>query len=537
MSDSIPFNNVLNDSSGDTILVGKDQPVRLKLSFLLPLALVFLALIITFTFLTFNRTQQQISNLTRQTISGITSMFNQNILENSSMLEAVSRAVLRNKEIEAAFIAKDRSHLLSLSTSLFDELSRDHRITHFYYHSTDRTNLLRVHKPQRFGDKINRFTMLEAESIRSTSSGIELGILGTFTLRHVTPWYDSNQKLIGYIELGMEIDSILDSIEQFYCTTLYMLIAKKYLNKDQWIEGMEMIGHKNDWDLLHQFAVTNLREGKLLPDGFIRQYANPETVAQGGFKLTYNNRNHRVISIPIDDKGKRNVGSMWVIIDTEHEISKSNRLILLSTAVATTLGTVLLVLFYRLVSSIESELKKHQRTLRQIATHDGLTGIYNRRSFDTIIVSEFERAERYNRDLSLLIIDIDHFKLVNDKYGHIAGDSVLKELAAKLSGRLRSNDHLARYGGEEFVIILPETPLDMAHLFAERVRTSVGEKDFEVGNNLTAPVTISIGISSFPAQSKTVKELVHFADNALYEAKETGRNRVCDFKPDSEVSS
>ena len=99
MSVSIPFNNVINDSSGDSILVEKERPIHLKLSFLLPLALVFLALIITFAFLTFNRTQQQISNTTHQTVSGITSMFNHNILQNSNMLAAVSRAVLRPKEI------------------------------------------------------------------------------------------------------------------------------------------------------------------------------------------------------------------------------------------------------------------------------------------------------------------------------------------------------------------------------------------------------------------------------------------------------
>jgi diguanylate cyclase (GGDEF)-like protein len=396
---------------------------------------------------------------------------------------------------------------------------------------------LRVHKPQRFGDKINRFTMLEAESISSTSSGIELGTLGTFTLRHVTPWYDSNQKLIGYVELGMEIDSIFDSIEQYHSTTLYMLIAKKFLNKDSWIEGMAMLGHKDNWDLLDQFVVTNLREGRLLTDDFIKQYASPETVVQGGFSLAYNNHNYQAMFIPIVDKGKRNVGNMWVFINTDDIVYKSNRLILISTSISTALGILLLVLFFRLVSGIESELRKHQQALRKLATFDGLTGVYNRRSFDMIIVSEFERARRYNKDLSLLIVDIDHFKLVNDKYGHIAGDSVLKELAAKLSGRIRTNDHLARYGGEEFVIILPETPLDMAHLFAERVRTSVGEKDFKVGNNLTALLTLSIGISSFPAQANTIKELVEFADSALYVAKETGRNRVCDFKPDSEASS
>ena len=194
------------------------------------------------------------------------------------------------------------------------------------------------------------------------------------------------------------------------------------------------------------------------------------------------------------------------------------------------------VIFFRLVGKIEATLKNHQQALRHIATNDGLTGIYNRRSFDTIIANELNRAKRYGREFSLLMIDIDHFKIVNDDFGHMAGDTILRTLAEKLSGQLRSNDHLARYGGEEFAVILPETPLDMAHLLAERVRTSVGEQDYEVGNTSPVYITISVGVSSFPEQAETIKELILNADSALYNAKKTGRNRVCDFA-EEELSS
>ncbi|MFC1536650.1 GGDEF domain-containing protein [Pseudomonadota bacterium] len=531
MNDHIP-----TDFSGDAILKERDRPIHLKLSFLLPLGLVFFSLIFSFVYLTFDRSQRQIAAATENDVTSITSMFRHNILENSNMMEAVSHALLRNIEIEAALKEKSRSKLLSLSSALFNELSKEHLITHFYYHDVDRTNLLRVHKPERFGDKINRFTMIESESLGAVSSGIELGILGTFTLRHVTPWYDSNQQLLGYLELGMEIDGIFESIEQLYNTHLFMLIHKKYLDKGRWIEGMRMLGHIADWDTFDQFVVTNLRSGQSLPDEFIANLATPEAVATGEFNLNLKGLRHRARMIPIEDKGKRDVGDMWILLDTENELEDSLKVTLIATAIATTLGLILFVLFFRLVGGIESELSKHQKALRQIATNDGLTGVYNRRSFDTIVDKEVERARRYERDLSLMIIDIDHFKQINDTFGHVAGDAVLKALAEKLSEQLRSNDHLARYGGEEFVIILPETPLEMAQLLAERVRKSAGEHEYQVGNNQTSHLTLSIGVSSFPEQASTVEELTFRADSALYEAKETGRNRVCIFNSESKES-
>jgi len=533
MNDYIPTTN----ARGDAILKERDRPIHLKLSFLLPLGLVFCGLIFSFIYLTFNRSQQQIHMAAEQSVSSITTMFRHNILEDSSMLEAVAHALLRNRDIEAALKAKNRSALLSLSTPLFNELSKEHLITHFYYHNVDRTNLLRVHKPERYGDKINRDTMIEAESLGAVSSGIELGTLGTFTLRHVTPWYDSNQQLVGYIELGMEIDKIFESIEQLYNTHLFMLIHKKHLNKTRWIEGMRMLGHEADWDTLDQFVVTNLGVGQSLPEEFTANFATSEAIAAGEFDMEFKGLKHKARVIPIEDKGKRDVGEMWILIDTDEEIEHGLKATLIATAIVGSLGIILFILFFRLVGGIESELTKHQRALRQIATNDGLTGVYNRRSFDTIIAKEFERAIRYGRELSLLVIDIDHFKLVNDTFGHVAGDDVLKELASRLSSQLRSNDHLARYGGEEFVIILPETQMEMAHLLADRIRKHAGAQEYQVGSDLTTQLTLSIGVSSFPDQAATLEELVQHADSALYKAKETGRNRVCDFNPESSISS
>lgn len=166
------------------------------------------------------------------------------------------------------------------------------------------------------------------------------------------------------------------------------------------------------------------------------------------------------------------------------------------------------------------------------ASHDGLTGVYNRRTFDIILADEFDRASRYGRELSLLVMDIDHFKQVNDTYGHVAGDQILIEFAQEISKQLRGVDLLARYGGEEFVVILPETSMEMALLIAERIRKSIEEQQYQANDDIIR-ITTSAGVCSYPDQANTAEELIHHADSALYEAKQTGRNRVSVFTTES----
>ena len=167
--------------------------------------------------------------------------------------------------------------------------------------------------------------------------------------------------------------------------------------------------------------------------------------------------------------------------------------------------------------------------LRDISIHDGLTGIYNRRHFDEVLLAEWKRSIRTQKPLSLLLIDVDHFKKLNDRYGHPEGDECLKKIAQQLSTILRrSSDILARYGGEEFAAILPETSKESARLIADAMRLSIEEiKIKNEGAKATGVVTVSIGVCSENATlSRPVDELLSAADAALYRAKKQGRNRV-----------
>ncbi len=173
------------------------------------------------------------------------------------------------------------------------------------------------------------------------------------------------------------------------------------------------------------------------------------------------------------------------------------------------------------------ELKLANETLRELAFRDGLTGLYNHRYFQEILEAEVERSERYKHPISLVLIDIDFFKKVNDNFGHPAGDYVLKEVADMLTKLVRRIDIVARYGGEEFGIILPETALTGGKILSQRIRRGIEQLEI-MYDGQSIPVTISCGLAcnDFSDNRMTRSELIKRSDHALYNAKENGRNRV-----------
>ncbi len=175
---------------------------------------------------------------------------------------------------------------------------------------------------------------------------------------------------------------------------------------------------------------------------------------------------------------------------------------------------------------LESTMADNRR-LEVLAHTDPLTAVLNRRALTERLSSEFERVKRYESTVSLLLIDIDHFKRVNDNYGHLVGDDVLTDVGRLLQSAVRSVDVVARYGGEEFVIVLPETGGPGATIFAERVREIVEQHRFAYNGTSELQLTASIGVASYPSPGvESVEELLSRADQALYRAKAEGRNRV-----------
>ena len=178
-------------------------------------------------------------------------------------------------------------------------------------------------------------------------------------------------------------------------------------------------------------------------------------------------------------------------------------------------------------NAMAEKLARSQKALEDLSIHDGLTGLYNYREFHRRLTDEVRRSRRYGRPFSLLILDVDGFKAVNDTYGHLAGDGTLKALAALIRQEVRPMDEVARYGGEEFAILLPETPGPGALAMAERIRDIVATYPIAIAAERTVTLTVSIGTATYPEDADTEERLIAAADHALYTAKNDGRNRVC----------
>ena len=163
--------------------------------------------------------------------------------------------------------------------------------------------------------------------------------------------------------------------------------------------------------------------------------------------------------------------------------------------------------------------------LMSMALHDALTGVFKREYFFSELHREFDRSHRHGRPLSLLMVDIDHFKLVNDECGHLCGDSALRMVANLIRASLREGDICGRYGGEEFAVLLPETSEEGATNAAERMREIIEQHDFDLGKDIHRRITVSIGVATMREDHADKLELLDEADSALYQAKSLGRNR------------
>jgi diguanylate cyclase (GGDEF)-like protein len=177
------------------------------------------------------------------------------------------------------------------------------------------------------------------------------------------------------------------------------------------------------------------------------------------------------------------------------------------------------------LSSANLALRETNEELHQISITDGLTGLFNRNHIMELLGREKSHAQLTHGRLSVLMIDIDYFKKINDTYGHPVGDTVMVRLAETLTASVRECDFVGRYGGEEFMVILPDSTVDNALITAERIRKNVGNLQF-IEDRESFSVTVSVGVAGFPDNGERTESILTQADNALYQAKDEGRNRV-----------
>ncbi len=231
---------------------------------------------------------------------------------------------------------------------------------------------------------------------------------------------------------------------------------------------------------------------------------------------------------------------LMLLIDASTYLSHENKLF--NTAMITSVIALLFalltsrLLYYSAIEQSRTEkerlewlVKERTKEIELLSQTDSLTGLWNRRHLEETLEIEFKRAKRYEKELSIMIIDLDHFKNINDTYGHMAGDEVLRQISSRIKNSQRETDFVGRYGGEEIVVILPETDLQTSINIADDIRKIVEQEPVEFENQ-TIKVTTSIGVSNLRNEHKSYASIFAEADEALYSAKELGRNRVEFFK-------
>lgn len=337
------------------------RPVQRRL--LIPLLIVLLIMITGFVLAVQYSQKQSLDRSSQQILEGASRELQRGLNEQADALKALEDVLLRDDNLKYMLKDQDREKLLEYYGKTFTQLQALYGVTHFYFQTPDRVNLLRLHKPEKSGDLITRFTTVEAERTGKPVSGIELGKLGTFTLRVVTPVYYRGT-MIGYLELGKEIEDLLADISNEYDIDLTAVIRKNALDRKNWESGMAMLGRNTDWDrfaddvIIYSSGQLNDEAGRFIGE------AN-HMHGHLGNEVNFDEKSWRVMVTPLFDVSGTEVGDLIFLYDTTAAVAASSRLIVLVAGAAILLVAALWGFLYVLLRRTDRGIILQQARLQQ----------------------------------------------------------------------------------------------------------------------------------------------------------------------------
>ncbi|MDH5599877.1 MAG: EAL domain-containing protein [Gammaproteobacteria bacterium] len=312
--------------------------------------------------------QEHISHDINRSFQSVDGHYQAALKARGHKLGAALESIAINPEFLFAFSQHDRKTLLKLGEPLFKKLKLSHNVTHFYFHDSQRINLLRIHQPTRNNDLINRFTMLGAEKTKDFFYGIELGPLGTFTLRAVLPVWNKG-KLLGYIELGEEIDDVIKDIQQVFNVHLIVIIDKQYLHKADWISGMKLLGRKHQWDKLADSVIITQTFKKLPRKMNSILSRHQDHLAQRNFELEGKGKYFRGSFLPLLDAGNRSIGQIVLLRDITERIKSAQEAVINVIIISIIIGIFLFLFVYYVLDRTERQLKTSVIKLKESQEH------------------------------------------------------------------------------------------------------------------------------------------------------------------------
>jgi len=336
------------------------KPVQRRL--LIPLAAVSVLLIGGFGAVLLHFHYESQRQLSRQVMRDVTDQFERDLNGHVDSMRAIQGVLLRNRDLIRALKAGDKDRLLADHELIFAQLRQEHSITHFYFHRPDRVNLLRVHKPEKSGDLIDRFTALEAERTGKTAFGIELGPLGTYTLRVVQPVFDGDT-LVGYIELGKEIEDVLASIHAERDIELAVTIYKSHLNRAKWEAGMHMLAREANWDRIDEKVLiyTSQRHFPDQWDHFVAEEGHVHWDLSTSTAI--DGKQWQILAQPLFDVSGAEMGDLLVFHDRSESVALFRKTLAESAAVAAAILTALIGCLYLALRRVDRSIVTREATL------------------------------------------------------------------------------------------------------------------------------------------------------------------------------
>jgi diguanylate cyclase (GGDEF)-like protein len=499
---------------------------RLRLILLTPLAAALLVIGVVAIGLMRVHQRDMVTHAVQRTQLLIANLYRRSVQDHITMLGATAVALKQDDALAEALARRDREALEQRVRPLLVQLRHRFGLSRLYFLSPDGRVLLRAQQPLRHGDRRMHAIFHKARAAGGNAAGVELDGTGTLVLRLVSPWRDRAGRLLGYVELALDIDRITGQLAHLVHGRLAVVMRKVLVAQAAAPAEMQRLRALPQWTRFHHLVLTTGDNGPLPPvlEAFLKRATLPaETTV---VSIPRAGTSERALFVPIVDVSGRRVADLVAVVGLAVQQEAAHEMVVIALVTTLMAGGVLFTFFYLVSGRLAHRLEDNERKLREIAAHDGLTGLYNHKTFRSLLAAELERCRRYGHRSALLMVDIDHFKRVNDRYGHPAGDRVLAELSRRLGRTVRAVDSVSRYGGEEFAIILPETPLEEAVRVAERLRQAVSSQPIAVVDGETVTVTVSIGAAVTVVQPVCADVLIEEADRALYAAKTGGRDRV-----------
>ena len=404
----------------------------------------------------------------------------ENLKEAASLLGSLTDFIESNSLIQQAWLDEDRQALLEAALPVYKRISKEGRVSHFYFFALDRTNFLRVHSPQRYGDRINRHTLDEAFSTRDMAWGVELGASGQFVLRVVKPWLIDGQ-LVGYIELGENIEHLTRRVKRTTGADLVVAIDKRYLEFDAWSEMQEQLGRRVDWNQFPDKLIID-KTLAVLPRQLLQQIGQG---AEENVSVTISDEDqiYDASVLPAVDARKQLLGNIWILLNTttQHRDLKTLSTVFVLSSIV--LAGLVIVLFYAYLHRIQSKLSKAYAKLRHeigerkqvqqqlesysyTIAHDLRAPLRSITSFSQILAEEvgeslrgdardaLQRVIRAGSHMAELIDDILELSRITRRHMSV-GRVDLSQCAGEYFERLRSEEPNRRleYHVEKNVIV------------------------------------------------------------------------------------